>query len=234
MLDLYAFQTPNVIKVAIFLEEAGLDYNVINVDIGKREQFKPEFLAISPNHRVPTIVDDMPINGGEPIVVFESAAILIYLGEKNGQFLPTDPRKRSEVMEWLFWQMAGLGPMAAQFAHFKLRAPEPIPYALRRYRSETNRLYRVLNHQLDGRDYVAGNYSIADMVSYPWIAYYELLEQEIEPLQNLKRWIETMAARPAIRRAYERIDRETKPTAATPEEFWDNVFGPDAAKDLYR
>lgn len=234
MLDLYAFQTPNVIKVAIFLEETGLEYNVINVDIGKREQFKPDFLAISPNHRVPTIVDHEPTDGGEPLAVFESAAILTYLAEKTGRYLPAEPRKRAQVTEWMYWQMAGLGPMAAQFAHFKLRAPKQIPYALNRYRNETNRLYRVLNHQLKDRHFVAEDYSIADMICYPWFAYSELFEQDLTPMPNLAKWIERVEARPAVQSAKQRIDKDTKPTAASPEEFWDNVFGPDAAKDLYR
>ena len=234
MIDLYAFTTPNVVKVAIFLEEAGLDYNVINVDIGKREQFRPEFLAISPNHNVPAIVDHDPEGGSEPLNVFESGAILLYLADKVGKFLPGDYRGRAEVTQWLFWQVGGLGPMAGQFAHFKLRAPDPVPYAFTRYKNETNRLYRVLNHQLETREFVAGDYSLADMISYPWIAYFELFEQDMSELHHLSRWRAAMDARKAVKAAYARIDKDTKPTAATPEEFWDNVFGPDAAKDLYR
>ncbi len=170
MIDLYYWPTPNGHKVTMFLEEAGLDYRLHPVDISAGDQFKPEFLAISPNNRMPAMIDTAPADGGEAIGVFESGAILIHLAEKTGRFLPADARARKTVLEWLFWQVGGLGPMAGQNHHFGLYAPERIPYAISRYVSETNRLYGVLNRQLTNNAFVAGNeYSIADMAAYPWI-----------------------------------------------------------------
>ena len=170
MLDLYYWPTPNGHKITMFLEEAGLDYRIIPVDISAGEQFKPEFLAISPNNRMPAIIDGAPADGGEPLSVFESGAILIYLGEKTGRFLPSDLRGRKTVLEWLFWQVGGLGPMAGQNHHFVQYAPEQLPYAIDRYVNETNRLYGVLDRRLEGRAFIAGDdYTIADMASYPWI-----------------------------------------------------------------
>ena len=169
MIDLYYWPTPNGHKITIFLEEAGLDYQIIPVNIGAGDQFKPDFLRIAPNNRMPAIVDHDPIDGGESISIFESGAILLYLAEKTGQFLSTDLRIRQSVLEWLFWQMGGLGPMAGQNHHFSQYAPEKIPYAIDRYVRETNRLYGVLDRQLEGQDYIAGEYSIADMACYPSI-----------------------------------------------------------------
>ncbi len=168
MIDLYYWPTPNGLKITLFLEESGLPHRLHKVDIGKGEQFKPEFLAISPNNRIPAIVDSEPKGGGAPISVFESGAILLYLAEKTGKFIPSDVRGRAEVLQWLFWQVGGLGPMAGQNGHFNVYAPEKVPYAIDRYTRETTRLYGVLNKRLADRRFVAGeDYSIADMASYP-------------------------------------------------------------------
>jgi len=205
MIDLYYWTTPNGHKVTMFLEEAGIPYNLIPVHIGKGEQFKPEFLAIAPNNRIPAIVDQAPEDGGAPLSLFESGAILQYLAEKSGQFLPMDVRGRAEVMQWLFWQMGGLGPMAGQNHHFVQYAPEPIDYAITRYVNETNRLYGVLNKRLADRAFVAGDsYSIADMAIYPWIVPHERQRQKLEDFPHLARWFAAIAARPATVRAYAR------------------------------
>ena len=204
MIDLHYWTTPNGHKITIFLEETGLPYRITPVNIGKGEQFNPEFLAISPNNRIPAIVDEDPKDGGAPISVFESGAILLYLAEKTGKFIPSDIRGRVEVLQWLFWQIGGLGPMAGQNHHFGTYAPERIPYAIDRYRNETNRLYGVLNKRLADRPFLAGDYSIADMASYPWIVPHERQGQRLEDFLNLKRWFETVRARPAVERAYEK------------------------------
>lgn len=203
MIDLYYWPTPNGHKITIFLEETGLAYAIKPVDIGKGEQFQPDFLKISPNNRMPAIVDHAPADGGGPLSVFESGAILLYLAEKTGQFLPTDLRGRTEVLEWLFWQMGGLGPMAGQNHHFTQYAPEKIPYAIERYQRETERLYGVLDRRLAGRAFIAGTYSIADMAAYPWIVPHKRQGQDLDTFPNVKRWFETMRARAAVVRAYE-------------------------------
>jgi GST-like protein len=202
MIDFYYWTTPNGHKVTIFLEETGLPYALKPVDIGKGEQFAPAFLAISPNNRMPAIVDHDPADGGAPISVFESGAILLYLAEKTGQFLSADLRSRTATLEWLFWQMGGLGPMAGQNHHFSHYAPEKIPYAIDRYVAETNRLYGVLNGRLADRAFVAGDYSIADMGIYPWIVPHAKQGQSLDDFPHVKLWFETIAARPATRRAY--------------------------------
>jgi GSH-dependent disulfide-bond oxidoreductase len=202
MIDLSYWPTPNGHKVTIFLEEAGLPYRLVPVNITKGEQFLPDFLRISPNNKMPAIVDDAPADGGKPLSVFESGAILEYLGTKSGRFLPTDIRARTEVMQWLFWQMGGLGPMLGQNHHFVQYAPEKIKYAIDRYVGETARLYRVLDTQLTGRDYIAGAYSIADMACHPWIAPHAKQGQKLEDFPNVQRWFEAMGARPAVKRAY--------------------------------
>jgi GST-like protein len=202
MIDLYYWPTPNGHKITIFLEEVGLPYRIAPVDIASGEQFRPEFLAISPNNRMPAIVDDAPADRGAPVSVFESGAILVYLAEKAGRFLPPEPRPRADVLQWLFWQMGGLGPMAGQNHHFSLYAPEKIPYAIERYVRETNRLYGVADHRLSDREFLAGDYSIADMAVYPWIVPYERQGQNLDHFPNLKRWFETIRARPAVERAY--------------------------------
>ncbi|MFL5106941.1 MAG: glutathione binding-like protein [Xanthobacteraceae bacterium] len=202
MIDVHYWTTPNGHKVTIFLEETGLPYKIIPVNIGKGEQFKREFLAISPNNRIPAIVDHDPPDGGAPIEVFESGAILVYLAEKTGKFLAEDLRARTDAMQWLFWQMGNLGPMSGQNNHFSNYAVEKIPYAMDRYRNEVNRLYGVLNRRLADRAYLAGDYSIADMASYPWIVPYERQGQNLEDFPHVKRWFEAIRARPAVERAY--------------------------------
>ncbi|OUL35269.1 glutathione binding-like protein [Nostoc sp. 106C] len=206
MIDLYYWTTPNGHKITIFLEEVGLAYNIIPVNIGAGDQFKPEFLQISPNNRIPAIVDREPANGGAAISVFESGAILLYLAEKTGKLIPQDVRQRVEVLQWLFWQMAGLGPMAGQNHHFSQYAPEKIDYAINRYVKETGRLYAVLDKRLADREFVAGDYSIADIAAYPWIVPYENQRQNLEDFPNLKRWFEAIKARPATIRAYEKAE----------------------------
>ncbi len=205
MIDLHYWPTPNGHKITLFLEEAGLPYEIKPVNIGAGEQFKPDFLKIAPNNRMPAIVDHDPPGGGAPISVFESGAILLYLAEKTGQFLPADVRGRYTVLEWLFWQMGGLGPMAGQNHHFSQYAPEKIPYAITRYVNETNRLYGVLDRRLEGRDFIGGtDYSIADMAAYPWIVPHERQQQKLEDFPNLQRWFTAIRARPSTVRAYEK------------------------------
>jgi GST-like protein len=228
VIDLYYWTTPNGHKITIFLEEADLPYSIVPVNISKGEQFKPELLRFSPNNRIPAIVDNAPAVGGRPVSVFESGAILVYLGDKTGKFLPTEPYSRVEVMQWLFWQMGGLGPMAGQNHHFSQYAPEKIPYAIERYVKETNRLYGVLDKRLADREFVAGDYSIADMASYPWVVPYERQGQRLDEFPNLKRWFETIRARPAVTRAYELAKKiNVQPTVS--EESKSILFGQTAA-----
>ena len=207
MIDLHYWTTPNGHKITIFLEEAALAYKVIAVNIGKGEQFTPGFLQIAPNNRIPAIVDHAPADGGAPISLFESGAILQYLAEKTGKFLPADIRGRTDVLQWLFWQMGGLGPMAGQNHHFNRYAPEKIPYAMERYIKETNRLYGVLNKRLVDREFMAGPYSIADMASYPWIVPHEAQGQNLDDFPHLKRWFDAIGQRPAVQRAYAVADQ---------------------------
>jgi len=202
MIDLYYWTTPNGHKITIFLEEAGLAYALHPVNIGRGDQFRPEFLAIAPNNRIPAIVDQAPSDGGAPISVFESGAILLYLAEKTGKFLSSDLRERVATLEWLFWQVGGLGPMAGQNHHFRRDAPERLDYAVERYTKETNRLYGVLSKRLADRPFVAGEYSIADMAIYPWIVPHERQGQRLEDFPALKAWFERIAGRPAVQRAY--------------------------------
>lgn len=203
MLDVYlATLSPNSHKVKIFLEETGLEHRLVTVDIGKGDQFKPEFLAISPNNKVPALVDHAPPGGGGPLALFESGAILIYLAEKTGRFNPAGLRDRFEMLKWLFWQVGGLGPMAGQAGHFLVYAPEPVPYAIERYTKELARLYGVLDRQLKGREYVAGEYGLADMACYPWIVSHEGHGQKLDDFPDLKRWFESIRARPAVQRAF--------------------------------
>jgi len=203
MIDVYYWTTPNGHKITIYMEEAEIPYRIVPVNIGAGDQFQPDFLRIAPNNRIPAIIDHAPVDGGAAISVFESGAILQYLAEKTGKFLPADLRGRTEVMQWLYWQMAGLGPMAGQNHHFVQYAPEKIPYAIERYVKETNRLYGVLNKRLADREFVAGAYSIADMAIYPWVVPYERQGQKLEDFPHLKRWFETIQARPAVQRAYQ-------------------------------
>ena len=195
MIDVHYWTTPNGHKITIFLEETGLQYKLIPVNIGKGEQFKAEFLAVSPNNRIPAIVDHDPAGGGKPIAVFESGAILLYLADKTGKFAGNDLRGRTEAIQWLFWQMGGLGPMAGQNNHFSNYAVEKLPYAMDRYRNEVNRLYGVMNRRLADRHYLAGDYSIADMASYPWIVPWERQGQKLRTSPTCKRWFEAIKAR---------------------------------------
>ncbi len=227
MIDLYYWTTPNGHKITIFLEEAGLPYTIIPVNISKGDQFKPEFLAVSPNNRIPAIVDRKPKDGGKPIPVFESGAVLLYLAEKTGKFIRADFRHKVEVMQWLFWQVGGLGPMPGQNHHFSQYAPKKIRYAIDRYVNETNRLYGVLNKHLADRAFIAGEYSIADMATYPWIVPYERQGQKLEDFPHLKRWFESIKARSAVVRAYDKAKEiNTQPTVT--EESKRILFGQTA------
>ncbi|GAA5786428.1 glutathione binding-like protein [Chitiniphilus shinanonensis] len=228
MIDLYYWTTPNGHKITLFLEETGLDYRIHPVNIGKGEQFQPEFLKISPNNRIPAIVDQAPADGGAPISIFESGAILLYLAEKSGQLIPSDPRGRNEVLQWLFWQVGGLGPMAGQNHHFSQYAPEKLPYAIERYVKETSRLYAVMDKRLADREFLAGDYSIADIASYPWVVPYQNQGQRLEDYPNLKRWFDAIAARPATQRAYARA-QEINPPKPMGEAEKKVLFGQDAS-----
>ena len=227
-IQLYYWSTPNGHKITIFLEEAEVDYQIHPVNIGKGDQFKPEFLKISPNNRMPAIIDIAPPDGGEPVSVFESGAILLYLAEKTGKFLPSNLRDRKIVTEWLFWQVGGLGPMAGQNHHFSQYAPEKIPYGIDRYVKETNRLYGVLNKQLAGQDYIAGKYSIADMACYPWIVPHAQQQQNLDDFPHLKRWFNNIASRPAVIKAYEK-GQEVSSQPTVTEESKKILFGQTAA-----
>lgn len=235
MIELYYWPTPNGHKIPLFLEEAGLEYTIKPVDIGKGDQFKPEYLAFSPNNKMPAIIDRAPNDGGAPISVFESGAILLYLANKTGRFLGfaegadagTQLRQRIVVNEWLFWQMGGLGPMTGQYGHFHVYAPEQIPYAKDRYRNEALRLLGVLDKRLEGREFIAGGeYSIADMASYPWINPYTKVPLDLAPFANVRRWRNTIAARPATQRAYA-LAKQVNPDAGKPmsEEEKKILFG---------
>ena len=207
MIDLYYWTTPNGHKITMFLEEAGLPYTLCPVNISAGEQFAPAFLTVSPNNKIPAIVDHAPVDGGAPLSVFESGAILQYLAEKTGRFLPAGVRGRTEVMEWLFWQMGGLGPMLGQNHHFVQYAPEPLPYAIERYVKEAERLYGVLDDRLADREFLAGDYSIADMACYPWIVPHRRQRVDIGEFPNVKRWFDAIRTRPATQRAYELAKR---------------------------
>jgi GSH-dependent disulfide-bond oxidoreductase len=221
MIELYYWTTPNGHKITMFLEEAELPYTIIPVNIGAGDQFKPEFLKISPNNRIPAIIDKEPADGSEPISVFESGAILLYLAEKTGKLIPSNTRERVEVLQWLFWQMGGLGPMAGQNHHFSQYAPEKISYAINRYVNETGRLYAVLNKRLSDREFVAGNnYSIADIAAYPWIVPHERQGQNLDDFPNLKRWFEAI-------RAYEKAEA-FKNQALDPEKSRELLFNQSA------
>jgi len=228
MIDLYYWPTPNGRKITIMLEEASLPYRVVPVNIGRGEQFTPEFLAISPNNRMPAIVDHDPPGGGDPISVFESGAILVYLAEKTGKFMASDPRGKADVMQWLFWQMGGLGPMCGQAHHFRIYAPEQIEYAIDRYTREVNRLYAVMDKRLSDREYLAGEYSIADMASWPWVVPWKAQGQNLDDFPNLKRWFDAISARPAVQRG--RVVGKELPTSPTMDDEAKKIlFGQTAA-----
>jgi len=204
MIDLYTWDTPNGQKIRIMLEECGLDYTIQPIDIGARKQFEPAFLAINPNGKIPAIVDsDGP--GGEPISIFESGAILLYLAEKTHRLMPSNDRSRWQVMEWLMFQMGGIGPMFGQLGHFLYFTPEPLPYAVGRYSDEAQRLAEVVDRRLDGRRFLADDYSIADVAAFPWLARHERLGIDLDELSNLRRWLKEIGARPAAQRGLEPI-----------------------------
>ncbi|WP_255988048.1 glutathione binding-like protein [Chitinolyticbacter albus] len=218
MIDLYYWTTPNGHKITLFLEETGLDYRIHPVNIGRGEQFAPDFLKIAPNNRIPAIVDQAPTGGGAPISLFESGAILLYLADKTGKLIPSDLHGRAEVLQWLFWQMGGLGPMAGQNHHFSQYAPEKLPYAIERYTKETARLYAVMNKRLADREYLAGDYSIADIASYPWVVPHTAQGQNLDDFPHLKRWFNAIAARPATERAYAKAQQINPPQPLSDEE----------------
>jgi len=226
MIDVYFWITPNGYKITILLEELGWKYNVIPVNIGKGEQFKPEFLKINPNHRIPAIVDhDGP--GGKPIAMFELGAIMMYLAEKSGfRFMPADMAARYDVIQWLMFQMANVGPMLGQAHHFRRYAPEQIPYAVDRYTNEAHRLYSVIDKRLAEAPYLAGDYSIADMATYPWLRPYKWQGQDLDEFPNLKRWYLAVRARPGVQRGLAVMQEKVDKTQAkhTPE-AWDALFG---------
>ncbi len=228
MIDLYYWTTPNGHKVTMFLEESGLPYTIHPINIGQGDQFKPEFLRIAPNNRIPAIVDQAPQDGGEPISLFESGAILQYLAEKTGQFLSTDLRVRTETLQWLYWQMGGLGHMAGQNHHFNVYAPVKIEYAIDRYVRETGRLYGVLNKHLEQRDFIAGDYSIADMASYPWIVSHQRQSQNLDDFPHLKRWFERIGARPATERAYALVEQINPGSPVHDDKARQILFGQDS------
>ncbi len=224
MIDLYYWTTPNGHKITIFLEETGLQYSLKPVNIGIGEQFKPDFLVISPNNRIPAIVDRRPDDGGDPIAIFESGAILEYLSEKTGRLIPGDLRQRWQAIQWLHWQMGGLGPMLGQNHHFRQYAPEQLPYAIERYTLEAERLYGVLDEQLRDRDYLAGEYSVADIACYPWIVPHERQGQNLDDFPNVKRWFKAIGERPAVKKAYARAD-EVNTNATVSEDSKAVLFG---------
>ncbi len=231
MIDVYYWPTPNGHKITMFLEETGEPYKIVPVNIGKGEQFEPEFLRFSPNNRMPAMIDHKPKDGGAPVEIFESGAMLLYLAEKTGKFMPSDLRKRYDVIQWVMWQMGGLGPMAGQNHHFSIYAPEKLPYAISRYVNETNRLYGVLNKRLADRPFIAGEYSIADMMSYPWIVPWKRQGQNLDDFPHLRRWFNSIRERPATVRAYELTDK-INPNAAVginTEEQKRILFGQTAA-----
>ena len=222
VIELYYWPTPNGQKITIFLEETGVPYTLHPVDIGNGDQFRPEFLRISPNNKMPALVDSAGLDG-KPIALFESGAILLYLAEKTGRFLPRDPFNRYQVIQWLMFQISGVGPMLGQAHHFRGYAPEKIEYAINRYTKETGRLYSVMDTQLAARDYIAGEYSIADMAIYPWIVPYERQGQALEDYPHLKRWFERLAVRPAVQRGMAQL-KEFRTSAMT-DKARETLFG---------
>ncbi|MBB5049861.1 GST-like protein [Rhodopseudomonas rhenobacensis] len=225
MIELYYAPTPNGWKISIMLEECGLPYELHPMQLGRGDQHQPEYLKLSPNGRMPAIVDRDPIGGGEPLAMFESGAILIYLAEKSGRFMPQDTRARFEVLQWLMWQMGGLGPMLGQNGHFLLYAPEKIAYAIDRYTREAKRLYGVLDTQLAARDYIAGDYSIADIACFPWIMTHKAQGLSLDDYPNVKRWYATLRARPKLQAGLALGKQETQPMDQQARKI---MFGVDA------
>lgn len=228
MIDLYTSATPNGQKIHIMLEECGLDYEDHFVDLDSGGQFDPEFLKISPNNKIPAILDhDGP--GGKNLAVFESGAILLYLAEKTDQFLPIEPRARADVMQWLFWQVGGFGPMLGQAHHFRAYAPEPVDYAIDRYTNEARRLYNVLDLRLDGREFVAGAYSIADMSIFPWCRLHGRQGQKLDDFANVQRWFRDIAVRPAVAKDMARLE-DTADRRNWTDEQWSILFGAEQTR----
>ncbi len=230
MLDVYFWPTPNGYKVTMLLEELGLKYNVVPVNIGRGDQFKPEFLRISPNNKMPALIDSEG-PGGKPIEIFESGAILIYLAEKHGRYLPADTRGKYNVLQWLMFQMASVGPMLGQAHHFRRYAPEQIKYAIDRYTNEAARIYNVIDKRLGEGEYLAGDYSIADIATYPWLVPHKMQGQDLDQYPNLKRWYEAIRMRPATQRGFavmadvvERM-RQQAQQPSQDKESWNNLFG---------
>ena len=233
MIDLYYWTTPNGHKITLCLEELALPYRIVPVNIGRGEQFQPDFLRIAPNNRIPAIVDTEPADGGEPLSVFESGAILLYLAEKTHRLMPQDLRGRQLALQWLFWQMGGLGPMAGQNHHFGQYAPEKLPYAIDRYVKETARLYAVLDRHLGdmaraGHDYIAGEYSIADIACYPWVVPHERQQQKLSDFTHLAAWFERIRSRPSTERAYARA-HEVNAVPVVDDASRKVLFGQDAS-----
>jgi GST-like protein len=229
MIELHYWPTSNGHKITMALEEMGLPYEIHAVNIGKGDQFKPDFLAISPNNRMPAIIDREPAGGGAPLSLFESGAILIYLAEKTGKFLPKDISGRANVLQWLFWQVGGLGPMAGQKGHFLHAAPEKVPYAIERYTKETDRLLGVLDRLLADKNFMCGDYSIADMATYPWVVSAQKRDADVlASFANVRRWADAIAARPATKAAFAKGD-PLQAQQATDEERQRNLFGQTAA-----
>ncbi|HVN64830.1 MAG TPA: glutathione S-transferase N-terminal domain-containing protein [Candidatus Binataceae bacterium] len=231
MIDLYFWPTPNGYKISVMLEEVGLKYNIVPVNIGAGDQFKPEFLKISPNNKMPAIVDHEGPDGN-PISIFESGAILMYLAEKTGQLMPSDTRGKYKVIEWLMFQMGTVGPMLGQAHHFRVYAPERIAYATDRYTNEANRIYRVIDKRLGEAEFLAGEYSIADIATYPWLVPHNMQGQNLDDYPNLKRWYGALRARPAVQRGFAAMAEEIakmKAAAAKPaaedKDRWENLFG---------
>lgn len=224
MIDLYYWPTPNGWKASIALEELGLAYRVLPVHIGRGEQFQPDFLAISPNNRIPALVDHEPLGGGAPLSIFESGAMLMYLAEKTGRLMPTDPRGRYEVVQWVMWQMGGLGPMTGQAYHFRSYAPERIAYATDRYMKEVDRLYGVIERRLADRDYLAGDYSIADIAAWPWVVGHDRLGISLEAFPRVARWVEAIGKRPAVERGLA-VGRELNSPSGPDEQAKKVLFG---------
>ncbi len=229
MIELHYAATPNGLKVRLYLEEAGLAYRLVPVKLSAGQQFGAEFLRISPNNKIPAIVDHAPADGGAPLSLFESGAILLYLAQKTGRLWPQAARDQAEASQWLFWQMAGLGPMAGQAGHFRAHAPEPVPYAIERYTREVRRLFGVLDRRLRGREFIAGpDCSIADIACYPWIVPHAGLGQDLAETPELQRWFQAMCARPATQRVYDGVeDPYARPAQFTQQER-SHLFGPAA------
>ena len=234
MIDLYYGPTPNGWKVSIALEEMGLEYNVIPTEIGRGDQYKPEFMRISTNAKMPAIVDHEPSGGGPSLALAESALILRYLAEKSGQFFPTGWRERYDAEQWLYWQMAHLGPMLGQHGHFFLYAEQKIPYAIDRYRTEVLRLFGVLDRRLEGREHICGEYSIVDMACWPWVLTYKSQNIDLDQFANVRHWYDSLKSRPGLRRGYDlgKEKRSRRGDEAPDEEARKHMFsgGPDASR----